>query len=184
MNLPNFLTLTRVALSLLFILFLCRADAVSVATAFGLFLIASITDYWDGALARRNNEVTQFGRLMDPIADKMLTLSAFFGFAFLRLVDPWTVAVVLVRDALVTFLRLTMPVSGDKQSARNSGKQKTFLQMAYIMLVLLYLAIRHTAFWAADWNGPALAGIRAGMFLVVAVTVLSGGRYIYKVTKG
>ena len=139
-----------------------------------IFLAASLTDYWDGRLARKRNQITDYGSLMDPIADKALTLCAFVSFWKLNLVPGLWVAVVAAREIMVTGFRLYSLGRGSVESAGVSGKQKTVFQMAYICGVLGYIAACHSRFYDPAWDEPARYFIRGGMLVVVALTLLSG----------
>jgi CDP-diacylglycerol--glycerol-3-phosphate 3-phosphatidyltransferase len=174
-NLPNFLTVSRIFLAAAFVFCLLSAGPWTKPLALVLFLTASATDYWDGRLARQRGQVSNFGGFMDPLADKVLTLSAFVSFVRLHLVNPWLVAVIVLRDIAVTAIRSWVPSKA--QSARESGKQKTVFQMAFIGGVLLFLIFRETAFWPERWTIAALGAIRYSMVVVVLLTLWSGVRY-------
>jgi CDP-diacylglycerol--glycerol-3-phosphate 3-phosphatidyltransferase len=162
-------------------MFLVFGEGIFFKTAaFLTFLAAGLTDYWDGALARNQNQITAFGRLMDPIADKILALAAFLAFVQMGIVPAWMVAVILARDLLVTGMRFLMPSQGDVQAARKSGKHKTALQFLMIIAILIFLILRETFFWNASWNSEAFEWIYWGMFATVAVTVWSGVVYVFK----
>jgi len=179
MNLPNFLTVSRFFLSFFMVFLLFWRDGRWAWAAFAVFLAASLTDYWDGRLARQRNEVTFFGKLMDPIADKTLTLGAFGSFWALGLLPGLWVLVVAVRDTVVTWTRLFSRQAQD-QAVRSSGKNKTFLQMTYICLVMAYLSVRQTSFWNDAWDPSARWLVRLGMILIVVLTLWSGLRILVK----
>lgn len=152
-----------------------KDDGAHAHWALVVFLLASLTDYWDGRLARKMGQTTVYGALMDPIADKALTLCAFLGFWKLNLVPGLWISVVASRDAVVTAFRLfSLGVSGGDHSAGTSGKHKTFIQMAFIIGVLGYLALRQRSFWDPAWEPSALFFVRCGMLLVVVLAVWSG----------
>ncbi len=181
LNLPNQLTLSRIFLAILFIFLLFSKGAPMKCAALVVFLLAACTDYWDGKIARARSQITPFGQMMDPIADKLLTLSAFISFVQMDILPAWMVIVILMRDILVTSLRLTLPQGRSvKTEARRSGKQKTILQIASITGILIFLAARETAVWRPEWTSDALSFIHTGMLLIVAVTVWSGVRYVVK----
>lgn len=153
--------------------------AVKIA-ALLVFLLACATDYWDGWVARRMNQSTAFGKLMDPIADKFLTLAAFVAFTQKNLVPAWMVVVVVARDFLITGIRLAIPYKGELHGARPSGKNKTVLQFLFIVGTLGFLIAREFAFWQAEWESGALAVIYWCMALVLAATLWSGASYLIK----
>jgi CDP-diacylglycerol--glycerol-3-phosphate 3-phosphatidyltransferase len=180
MNIPNSLTILRIVLAFVFV-GLVTADGVWMKTsALLVFLLAGFTDYWDGKIARRSGQITRFGKLMDPIADKLLTLSAFFAFLLMGLISAWMVGLVVFRDIFITVFRLLMPAkSSDAQAAENSGKNKTAFQFIFIGVSLIYLIAAETSGWNHDWDGGLIRIIRAGMTLVVAMTLWSGAQYVW-----
>ena len=180
MNFPNFLTCSRIGLTVVFMFLLFLAGAVPKGLALFVFLLASLTDYWDGRLARKNNRTTSFGKLMDPIADKILTLSAFLAFVQMAIIPAWMAVAIITRDLLITGLRLLMPEKGESRSVRSSGKHKTALQFASIVGVLIFLVVKETSFWQAEWTPAALRFIYWSMFLTVGVTLWSGVWYVIK----
>ena len=151
-----------------------KDDGAHAHWALVVFLLASLTDYWDGRLARKMGQTTVYGALMDPIADKALTLCTFLGLWKLNLVPGLWIAVIATRDAVVTAYRLFSLGSGKDQSAGASGKQKTFLQMTYIISVLGYLSLRQRGFWHPAWEENALLWVHGGMLIVVALALSSG----------
>lgn len=178
MSLPNILTLLRFVIAAGMLYCILAQSLWLNITALPLFILAAVTDYWDGNLARKRNQITLFGSLMDPIADKALTLSAFYGFWILGFLPGLWVAVIALRDALVTVYRMTKLHAAHVVSARSSGKNKTFLQMIYIALVLAYVGMRKAPFWDHHWNEPVLVVIRGGMMGILALTLWSGLRVV------
>jgi len=179
MNLPNKLTLSRIFLTVVFMFLLFAEGAPAKCLALGVFLLASLTDYWDGKIARAKNQRTSFGKLMDPIADKLLSLSAFLAFVQMEIIPAWMVMLIIARDLLITGLRLLAPPGHPVMAVRSSGKHKTTLQFTAIVAVLVFLAVRDTPFWKAEWTPSAHTFIAASMFFVVAVTLWSGLRVVY-----
>lgn len=180
MNLPNRLTSYRILLTVIFILLLSVQGALSKALALVTFILAVFTDYWDGKFARERGQVSRFGQLMDPIADKILTLSAFLAFVQMGIMPAWMVVLIITRDLLITSWRLLPPSLGDSQSSRGSGKQKTVLQFAAIVGVLLFLAVKETSVWKPEWTPSATRLIYFSLFFIVVVTLWSGIRYAIK----
>ena len=177
-NFPNQLTISRIVLALAMLHFLFARFPGSKLAALALFLLASLTDYLDGEVARQKNAVTPFGKLMDPIADKVLTLSAFMGFVQLGIIPAWMVLLILTRDFLITGLRLIMPPGKEEIAARNSGKHKTAVQFAAILGILIFLTLYETSYWQRAWTAASLRFIYYGMGVVVIVTLWSGIRYL------
>ncbi len=183
MNLPNALTCSRPLLAVVFVFFLFAEGFWAKALALAVFLVASLTDYWDGYFARKGGKTTSFGKLMDPIADKVLTLSAFVSFMVLGLMPWWLVLLIVVREVFITGLRLAMPAHAPEIAAGPSGKQKTALQMAVILFTLFYLLAKECAFWRHEWDSPVLQGINVAMVLILALTLWSGWRYLLSTQK-
>ncbi len=180
MNLPNSLTISRIFLTILFIFVVFYEGIFFKSLALGIFLLASLTDYLDGYWARQKGEITSFGRLMDPIADKLLTQSAFIVFVLMGLVPVWMALIIITRDVWITGQRLLMPAESLVVGARKSGKYKTAFQLAVIIGILIYLVLREMPFWQADRDTVARQIIVINMYLVVAITLWSGVLYIVK----
>ena len=183
MNLPNQLTLSRIVLSFVLILFLLLPGLTAKLVALGIFILASLTDLWDGWLARRWNLVTDFGILMDPIADKVLVLSAFLAFVQLDLVPAWMVVAIATREFLVTGLRLFALGKGQVLPAERAGKHKMASQMVAISVTLIVLVIREWVFSWPDrdlWLVRGEAGIWWLMLLTVGLTMTSGISFIWR----
>ena len=145
-----------------------------------VFLLASFTDYWDGTLARQRNQITNFGKLLDPVADKILTLSAFMAFVQMRIIPAWMVVLIMTRDLLITGVRLLAPRGAETPVPSRSGKHKTVLQFSAITGVLVFLVIEAAPFWKPEWSTAAGRFIYAAMIFVVGVTLWSGATYLYK----
>ena len=170
MNLPNKLTLMRVILVPVFMVFLILPiTRFHLFIALFIFIIASLTDLVDGKLARRNNQVTDFGKLMDPLADKLLVTAALIGFVQLHLGDAWIAMIVLARELLVTSLRLIAVNSkGTVIPANIWGKVKTNSQMAAIIIALFLggLGVSYIYGYICLW-------------VAAAFTVVSGIQYTW-----
>lgn len=139
MNIPNILTMARVAVIPVFIVILMvwRSEVWAWYVAAGIFLAASATDALDGYIARKKNLVTDFGKLMDPLADKILVVSALICLTELGVIPGWMVIVILAREFTITGLRSVAASSGTVIAAGFSGKLKTVSQMTAITLILL-----------------------------------------------
>lgn len=139
MNLPNRLTIFRIILVIPFIVFLKLTGQNSVFNILALltFLIASVTDFLDGYIARKYDLVSDFGKLMDPLADKILVLSALILFVEINYIPSWIPIVIITREFLITGLRTLAASKGDVIPAGNSGKLKTISQMLAIILILI-----------------------------------------------
>lgn len=138
MNLPNKLTVIRILLVPVLIVFLLvKIIPYRFLFAFIVFLIASFTDHLDGKIARKNGQITDFGKFLDPLADKMLVMSVFISFIELNLVSAVPVIIILMREFIVTSIRLTAMGSGKVIAANIWGKIKTVSQIISISIVLL-----------------------------------------------
>lgn len=138
MNLPNKLTILRICLIPVYLIFLmadiCPYDNYIAAA---VFVIASVTDLFDGKIARKRNLVTDFGKFADPLADKLLTCAAFIFFVDLNMMPAWVCTVFIAREIAVSGFRLVLAANGTVLAAAMSGKFKTALQMVYITLATL-----------------------------------------------
>lgn len=161
MNLPNLLTVARMMLTPLLVVLLDQ-DAWSAALA--VFAAAMATDALDGYLARSRGLVTDFGKLMDPVADKLLIGAAFVCLAAIDRIDPFLVAVILAREAAVSGLRIAAGRQGVIISANRLGKAKTALQTAAIAVLIVV-------------GDPSAAWVQAVVAATVTITVVSGFVY-------
>ena len=150
MNLPNILTLSRIGFAFVIVLLLLSNTLNGCITATVLFAIASITDFYDGYLAKKQGLISDFGKIMDPIADKVLMLSIFGALAHLGLVAWWMVIAIGIREIAVTISRLQVMSKGQVLAAEAAGKIKTVFQILTISLILLFLIIEQTAF-SSQW---------------------------------
>jgi CDP-diacylglycerol---glycerol-3-phosphate 3-phosphatidyltransferase len=167
-NVANALTVLRLVLVPVFLVLLLHADGQQPGWrigAFAAFVLAAVTDYVDGDLARRHGLVTDFGKIADPIADKALTGGALVGLSLLGELAWWVTVVILVREAAVTLLRFWVIRHGVMPASRG-GKLKTLLQGVAIGLYLLPL------------SGPAVLAAQVLMGAAVVVTVLTGLDYL------
>jgi len=185
MNLPNTLTLLRIALTFAFILFLFVGGMPAKIAAMFIFLAASLTDVLDGFFAKRNNQITDFGKLMDPIADKVLVLSALLAFVQLGIVEGWMVVAVVFREIVVTGLRMLALTKGKVIQADGFGKRKTVWQVFVIFLILLFLIFKEGGssafgFWTSSIEGVYTRVIYILMLITVVFTLSSGISYLIK----
>jgi CDP-diacylglycerol---glycerol-3-phosphate 3-phosphatidyltransferase len=181
MNLPNILTLLRLGLTALLVVSLSAQYPANSAVALLVFLLASLTDYLDGVIARKWNLITDFGKLMDPLADKILTASAFICLIPYEALPAWVVIIIISREFLITGLRLLASSKGVILPAEKLGKHKTAWQMITIVFFLALLALRDLGLE----DSPIVDGLWSygGAFLVsvtVALTLFSGFAYLWK----
>lgn len=183
MNWANRITLSRLALTLLFVVALSSSWHYARTTALVIFLIAGLTDFVDGEIARRYGVITNFGKLMDPLVDKIMVAAAFISLVPLKAVPAWAATTVVARDFLITGLRLMASAKGRILPAESLGKQKTSWQMVTIIffLTLLSIAELHYAdekatWWMRAWGdgGPVL------VWITVVLTIYSGVGYAWR----
>ena len=189
MNWANRLTVSRLGLTILFVLALNSDWPFAYTLALVLFIIAGITDYVDGEIARRYQFVTNFGKLMDPLVDKIMIAAAFISLVALptthipSAVPAWAAIVIVAREFLITGLRLMASSQGRVLPAEKLGKHKTSWQISTVIFFLLLLATRELHYvdstdewWLRAWTygGGAL------VWITVALTLYSGLRYAWK----
>jgi len=142
MVLPNQLTTLRILLTPVFLVLFLSGDPTYVQISIIVYLIAAITDWYDGWLARKFNYITEWGKFLDPLADKILTTAAFFAFASNGMIEYWMVWVVVFRDVLVTGFRIYAEYKKDTIRTSKSAKAKTFIQMIFIYYLLLISVVK------------------------------------------
>lgn len=182
MNLPNKITLSRIVLAFVFMFFLfCRGIAAKYLALF-TFIIASLTDLIDGRIARSRGLVNDFGRLMDPVADKVLVLAAFLAFVELKIIPAWMVIIIIFRELLITGLRLNAARRNKVLSASLAGKHKTVSQIVTIITILLFLIFKESAetFWSPAWELWSKRGVFYLMLITVILTLSSGLSYLIR----
>src|SRR5207253_5007012 len=172
MNWANRLTLGRLALTVLFVAALNSSWQYGRTAALLIFLIAGVTDFIDGEIARRYGIITNFGKLMDPLVDKIMMAAAFISLVPLKAVPAWAATVVVARDFLITGLRLMASAKGRVLPAERLGKHKTSWQIVTVLFFLFLLsaaelnyADRHTGWGKRAWydGGPVLIWITVSL---------------------
>ena len=174
-NIPNLLALARILVTpIIFWLLVDRDNPLFAGIHFSwldyaaglLFVLAGVTDFFDGYIARHWNQMTKLGAILDPLADKMLTLAAFLGLMILDRASPWAVFLILTREFFITGLRVAAIGEGKNIAASMAGKVKTVLQMIAIGFLMMNWPFAELLLWAA-----------------VALTLYSGYEYIIGYTK-
>lgn len=175
-NIPNILAFIRLLIAPLMFWVILTPELFtdqgyhiswSYYTAALLFVVASVTDFFDGYIARELDQITIVGQILDPLADKMLTLAAFLGLMLMNPeVSPWAIYIILGRELFITSLRTLSVSVGIDVSASFLGKVKTVVQMIAIGFLLMH------------WQSGAFI-----LWLAVAVTVYSGGEYLVAFAK-
>lgn len=182
MNWANRLTVSRLGLTIVFVMALNSQWEYARTAALFLFVIAGITDYVDGEIARRCGFITDFGKLMDPLVDKIMIAAAFSSLVPLNAIPAWAATIVVARDFLITGLRLMAATKGLVLPAERLGKHKTSWQIVTVVFFLLLLALQElgyatgaTAWWSRAWDD----GGRLLVWLTVLLTLYSGLAYAW-----
>ncbi len=182
-NIPNLLTIFRILLTPLFILCLFSNYPYAQLWALIIFIVASVTDAFDGYYARKYNQVTRHGKFLDPLADKILVSSAFISFAILKLVPFWMVSLIIFRDLFVTGLRMALESKGLTMITSKIAKAKTTTQISVIIFILLFLVVQ---IFSYDWIRVVIQFIieqRIIYYITLLATILTlwtGISYLYK----
>jgi len=187
MNLPNQLTTARFFLTVIFVVALSTNWPFHFTAGLIVFIAAGVTDYLDGSIARSRNLVTDFGKLMDPLADKIMVAAAFICLVPLHAIPPWVAILVIAREFLITGLRLLAAGKGTILPSERLGKHKTAWQIITVIFFLLLLSLQE---WQrADIISSTLLDPQSflwvyggGMILAVTLglTLTSGCRYLWK----
>jgi len=190
MNLPNKLTLARFVFTIFFLAAMFWRFAFSETAALALFCVASLTDYYDGKIARRDKLITNFGTLMDPLADKIMTCSAFIAFVGRGTVPAWMVVIIVARELAITGLRLLAASKNVVLAAERFGKHKTISQIVAVIAILIDQIMQKNQWGAVGqaifgWHifGPhSWSWWVAEIFkwLSVILTFVSGFVYLWK----
>lgn len=183
MNWANRLTLSRLLLTVIFVAALNSSWGYGRTVALVVFLLAGVSDFVDGEIARRYGVVTNFGKLMDPLVDKIMVAAAFISLVPLKAVPAWAATTVVARDFLITGLRMMATAKGKVLPAEMLGKQKTSWQVVTVIFFLALLSLHElryanetSTWWFRAWDqaGPVL------VWITVALTVYSGLGYAWR----
>jgi len=194
MSLANFLTVLRVVLVPFFVWAFLMDTVEGNWAACAIFIAAAVTDYFDGFFARRYHQVSNFGKIFDPLADKILVASALILFGVYDLVPDWMVFVILIREAVVTAIRFEALNQGRALAAEKSGKLKTVLQLTAVIATLILVALRSTVPSEAEWEQfillfpPLKTALQAFMdygpyvltLLATLASIASGADFLWK----
>jgi CDP-diacylglycerol---glycerol-3-phosphate 3-phosphatidyltransferase len=185
MTIPNQLTTLRILLTPVFLYLLFDDSTSSKQIALFVFLVAALTDWYDGMIARRFGYQTKWGRFLDPLADKILTSGAFIGFVVLGLAQAWMVVLIVLRDILITLLRSYAEYKGKAFFPSRGAKIKTTVQMVVLYYILILYVAKQTpsiynaapAIINAMLHPALLFGL---MLLVTILTVWTGAVYLFE----
>src|SRR5277367_2196998 len=187
MNVPNKLTISRFVLTAAFLAFIFTEGPFFETVALLLFSAAGLTDYFDGMIARRDHLITNFGILMDPLADKILVCSAFIAFVGRNWMPAWMAVIVVARELAITGLRLLAASKNLVLAAEGFGKHKTVSQIVAIVSILTF-----HSYWQWGAFGQFLFGFPAGgrpwvevfqniaLYIAIILTFTSGGIYLWR----
>lgn len=174
----------RIVLTFVFMFFLSLQGMAAKIAALIVFALAAFTDLLDGRIAHKRNMVTDFGKLMDPIADKILVLAAFIAFVQMGLIKGWMIMIIISRELLITSLRLFALNKGKVLSAGKAGKQKTVSQMVVIFFIMGFIIFREVRLnfftWNPGWENFFREGIDIFMWITIALTLYSGFTYLWE----
>src|SRR3954447_19765068 len=181
MNLPNKLTLSRFLFTIAFLGAMFSRWAYHESLALLFFCVGSITDFLDGKIARRRNLITNFGILMDPLADKILICSAFIAFVEHKDMKAWMAVVIVARELAITGLRMLAASKQKVLAAERWGKHKTISQIVAIISILVNRSYPEWGDWTTKILGswvPYFA--QAWLWIAVFLTAFSGCLYLWK----
>lgn len=182
-RLPNILSGVRIILAPIFLVLFFQDDFLMKAIGLAVYIIAAITDYYDGYFARKYEVFTDFGAFLDPLADKFLTFS---GFIVLPFIAPdqfpwWAIILIIIRDTVITILRVYMKRRNTTMVTRFTAKIKTTIQMIFLYIGLVVGLFQGVDFFAGVWVDWILSTdiLLYLMIFVTTVTVYSGVEYLY-----
>lgn len=180
MNIPNQLTIARLGLCGFFVISMSFTWPFAATTALVIFSVASLTDWLDGMLARRWNLITDLGKLLDPLADKILISAAFISLIERGLAPMWMVVVIIAREFLITGLRIVAANKHLILAAERAGKHKTITQIVCILTSLSYLSLSEFDLGQSFVASLLRSAITPLFWVALFITILSGGLYFYK----
>lgn len=185
MNLPNRLTILRIVLAFVFMFLLFSPGLLGKVLALVAFTMACLTDFYDGYIARKYNLITDLGKLLDPIADKILVLAAFLSFVQMRLIPAWMVVIIIFRELIITGIRVVGLRKGKVLAASMAGKHKTVSQMISIFFILGVIIIKESSkVGISSWGAENEIFLQNSIYLLMSITVvltlISGFSYFIK----
>jgi CDP-diacylglycerol--glycerol-3-phosphate 3-phosphatidyltransferase len=179
LTIPNQLTILRIVLTPVFLFLFIRESVDQQLAGTIVFFVASATDWYDGYIARKFNVITRWGQFMDPLADKILISSAFIVLAYIKILFWWMVWIIVIRDFLITFLRIFALKVGKSVVTSTFAKWKTFSQMTVLIIILLYINIMNYGFFPVlNRPLPYIHWISISVLVVTLITALSGLKYL------
>jgi CDP-diacylglycerol--glycerol-3-phosphate 3-phosphatidyltransferase len=179
MSIPNSLTVFRIILTPVFVILLFSDSPISKEISLAIYIVAALTDWYDGWVARKYGYISRWGKFLDPLADKILSSAALFAFAYLSLVDLWMVWIIVVRDFLITILRSVAEYYDRPVVTSKTAQAKTFGEFIIIYYILILYVGRNLP-WIVAKNGPLLDSLMHpkvlfGMMLIVTISSIGTG---------
>ena len=184
MTVPNSLTILRIILTPVFLFLFLSESSFSKQLALIVYIVAALTDWYDGLIARKYGYVTRWGKFLDPLADKILSLAALFAFVYLDLIDAWLVWIIVVRDIIITTLRSYAELLDKPIITSKTAQAKTFGEYIVIYYILILNVGWNVPFIRKDFGGTIESLLHPqvlfGMMLLVVIsTIGTGVQYIF-----
>ena len=185
MILPNQLTVLRIILTPVFFVLFISNHPILRQISLIIFIIAALTDWYDGWLARKFNYITSWGKFWDPLADKILTSAAFFAFVLINVIPYWMVLIIIFRDFAITTLRAYADYKGHSFPTSRYAQWKTFIQMTFLYYLLaVYVGQSFKSIYSGNERIFSLLMnpdfVYYAMLTVTLITIHSGITYIYR----
>jgi CDP-diacylglycerol--glycerol-3-phosphate 3-phosphatidyltransferase len=184
MSIPNSLTVFRIILTPVFIILLFSESPISKELSLVIYIVAALTDWYDGWVARKYGYISRWGKFLDPLADKILSSAALFSFAYLSLVDLWMVWIIVIRDFAITILRSFAEYHDRPVVTSKTAQAKTFGEFIIIYYILILYVARNLPWFGAQY-GPLFESLMHpkvlfGMMLLVTISSIGTGlMYIF-----
>jgi CDP-diacylglycerol--glycerol-3-phosphate 3-phosphatidyltransferase len=185
MTLPNQLTILRIILSPIFLFFFLSDIVWMKQFSVAIYIVAALSDWYDGWLARKFNYITSWGKFWDPLADKILTSVAFIGFAIVELIPWWMVIIIVGRDIVITLLRVFADMKNYPFTTSYYAKWKTLLQMVFLYYLLLLFVAQHSSeiYHGHENLITALSNEQSIFFIALLITVITFHSGILYITR-
>ncbi len=181
---PNIITASRIVLTPVFIWLMLSGDGLLVQLSAAVFLLAAVSDWYDGWYARKYNAGSAFGKFFDPLADKVLVGAAFFAFVFLGILNIWMVVVIVGRDVLVTVLRVAADRRHQPVVTSQLAKWKTAMQLVFLWYIVAVYTMQNIIWIRQSVGSPFLASffspwiIYGSMIVLTALSLITAAQYL------
>lgn len=196
LNIPNAITASRILLTPLFLWLLLSNDATLVQIAAAVFLVAAVSDWYDGWYARKYNAMSAFGTFFDPLADKIFIGAAFFAFAALDLLELWMVIIIVARDIVTTVLRVIADRRGRPVVTSRLAKWKTATQLVFLWYIVAAWTVNNVGYLRevfrtgdqnillSPWILDSMMLLLVVLSVITALTYLIENRHVFRVAGG